>query len=183
MTQMMATVGIILCVWAMYNRSKLILRTLLTLFSLEIISTLIADAVFHDSRYMAGMWMLVELMVRCTDPLSTAIPFLGRHTVNTVQILDFSFCVWQNKLPSLTKVVSILQMTHAAAMCVLAIAQFVRQLLQMHRVMKGWQLNRYMNLLVQQGILYFLGYVPFPFFFSISSAAFRAHKQMNYRPN
>ncbi|KAG8219165.1 hypothetical protein J3R82DRAFT_4934 [Butyriboletus roseoflavus] len=48
-------------------------------------------------------------------------------------------------------------MTHAAAMCILAIAQFVRQLLQMYRVTKGWQLNRYMNLLVQQGILYFLG--------------------------
>lgn len=168
---MMVAVAMILRVWAMYNRSKLILRTLLTLFSLEIISTLLADAIFQDLRYMQGMWMLAELMVRCTDPLSTAIPFLGRHTVHTTQILNFSFCVWQNNLPSLTKVVSILQMTHAAAMCILAIVQFVRQSLQMRRVTKGWQLNRYMNLLVKQGILYFVGYVPTPMFFSVSSAA------------
>jgi hypothetical protein len=158
---MMTAVAMILRVWAMYSRSKLILRTLLALFSMEIVSTLLADSIFQDSRYMAGMWILAELMVRYTDPLSTAIPFLGHHwhTVHTTQILDFSFCVWQNELPSLTNVVSILQMTHAAAMCILAIAQFVRQSLQMRRATKVWQLNRYMNLLVKQGILYFLGYV------------------------
>ncbi|KAF8552125.1 hypothetical protein OG21DRAFT_1486466 [Imleria badia] len=125
-----ADVAMILRVWAMYNRSKLILRTLLTFFALEIVSTLLADSIFQDSRYMQ---------------------------TKTVQILDFSYCVWQNNLPSLMKVVSILQMTHAAAMCILAIAQFVRQSLQMHFVTKGWQLNRYINLLVRQGILYFLG--------------------------
>jgi len=125
-----ADIAMILRVWAMYSRSKLILRTLLALFSMEIVSTLLADSIFQDSRYMA---------------------------VHTTQILDFSFCVWQNELPSLTNVVSILQMTHAAAMCILAIAQFVRQSLQMRRATKVWQLNRYMNLLVKQGILYFLG--------------------------
>lgn len=106
----------------------------------------------------------LNFCICCTDPL----------LVQTVQILDFSYCVWQNNLPNLTKVVSILQMTHAVAMCILAIAQFVRQSLQMRRVTRGWQLNRYMNLLVQQGILYFSGYVPLPLSFSTSSAPTRA---------
>ena len=57
-------------------------------------------------------------------------------------------------------------MTHGATMCLLAIASFVSQSLQMHRVTKGWQLNQYMNLLAKQGILYFVGYVPT----SVSSA-------------
>ena len=55
---------------------------------------------------------------------------------------------------------SILQLTHGAALCTLAIFQSVRQSLQMYHVTKQWQLNRYMTLLVKQGILYFFVCVP-----------------------
>ena len=44
-------------------------------------------------------------------------------------------------------------------MCILAIVQFVRMLLQTRSVTRRWQPNRYMNLLVKQGIFYFLVYV------------------------
>ncbi|KAI9570973.1 hypothetical protein HD554DRAFT_288472 [Boletus coccyginus] len=40
-------------------------------------------------------------------------------------------------------------------MLFLVIFQFVQQSLQMYSVTKQWQINRYMNLLVKQGILYF----------------------------
>lgn len=40
-------------------------------------------------------------------------------------------------------------------MCILMIVQSVRQSLQMYQVTKRWQLDRYMILLVKQGILYF----------------------------
>ena len=65
---MVDTVPTILRVWAMYNRSKVILGTFLTLLTLEIISTLLADAIFQDLKYMSGMWMLAGLIGRCTDP-------------------------------------------------------------------------------------------------------------------
>ena len=42
----------------------------------------------------------------------------------------------------------------------LAIFQFLRQSFHMYRATKQWQLNRYMGLLVKQGILYFIAYVP-----------------------
>ena len=42
-------------------------------------------------------------------------------------------------------------------MCILVIAQLMKQLLQMYSVNKQWQLNRYMKLLVREGILYFCG--------------------------
>ena len=58
------------------------------------------------------------------------------------------------------EVAIVLQITHGTAMCMLALFQFVRQSYQMYRVTKQWQLNRYMNLLVGQGILYFIVYVP-----------------------
>ena len=57
------------------------------------------------------------------------------------------------------KVIAILQITNGAVMCILAIVQSVRVSLQMDSVTRQWQPNRYMNLLVKQGILYFLAYV------------------------
>ncbi|KAF8553917.1 hypothetical protein OG21DRAFT_1175522 [Imleria badia] len=93
----------ILRVWAMYNRSRLILSALLMLFSMEIIFTLLAVAIYSDSRNLS---------------------------VVTSQ-LDLSICVVQPTSPIWMKS------------------------LQMYRMTNQWQLNRYMILLVKQGILYF----------------------------
>ncbi|KAF8548556.1 hypothetical protein OG21DRAFT_1489305 [Imleria badia] len=123
-----ADLAMILRVWAMYNRSKLILRILLILFSLEIIFGVLAAAIYSFPR-----------------DLSAA----------TIQVLDFPSCAVQLTTPTWSKVAAILQITHAAVMCILAIIQGVRQSLQMYSVTKQWQLNRYMILLVRQGVLYF----------------------------
>ena len=64
--------------------------------------------------------------------------------------------------PIWTQVADILQITHGAAVCSLGIVQFVIQSRQMYRVTRQWQPNRYMVLLVREGILYFFAYVPFP---------------------
>ena len=53
-------VVMILRVWAMYNRSKLILGILLTTFSLEIVSLVIIAAVQSDARNLTGMWTLAN---------------------------------------------------------------------------------------------------------------------------
>ncbi|KAG8212945.1 hypothetical protein J3R82DRAFT_11307 [Butyriboletus roseoflavus] len=46
-------------------------------------------------------------------------------------------------------------------MCTFAIVRFVRESLQMYRVTKQWYPNRYMNLLVKEGILYFFAILLF----------------------
>ena len=56
-------------------------------------------------------------------------------------------------------IANISQMTHGTAMCILVIIQFVKQSLQMYRVTKQWHINRYMNLLATQGLIYFSAYV------------------------
>ncbi|KAF8554413.1 hypothetical protein OG21DRAFT_1094707 [Imleria badia] len=118
----------ILRVWAMYTRSRLILGVLLILFSVEISSTIVAVAFYSDSRNVSAV---------------------------TIQILDVSFCALQPASFAWPKVAFILQITHGGAMCILAVVQFMKQSLETYRVTKQWQLNRYMNLLVRQGILYF----------------------------
>jgi len=119
----------ILRVWAMYNRSRLMLGALLVLFSLEIILVIVPAAFISDPKNVSAA---------------------------TIQILDFSYCVVGFTPVIWTQVAAILQITHGTVMCMLAFVQFVRQSLQMYRVTKQWQLDRYMNLLVRQGILYFL---------------------------
>ena len=52
---MVAAVVMILRVWAMYSRSRLILGILLILFSLETISDVLVAATSSNPRYWSGM--------------------------------------------------------------------------------------------------------------------------------
>ena len=51
---MMAAVVMILRVWAIYNRSTLILGVLITSFSLEIIANILATAVISNPMNLSG---------------------------------------------------------------------------------------------------------------------------------
>ncbi|KAF8554013.1 hypothetical protein OG21DRAFT_1497329 [Imleria badia] len=112
--------------------------------------------------------------------LPTATALVGYVTAATFQILDFSYCIVSPTPRLWTTVITVpsLQITHSAAVCMLAIVQFVRQSLQIYYATKQWQLNRYMSLLVQQGILYFLAYVPVSFCPSVHSAVVKKRLPM-----
>ena len=78
----------------------------------------------------------------------------------------------QNGFPIWPEAVLAVQITLGALMCLLVAIQFVRQSLQMYRVTKRFELNRYMSLLTREGMFYFLAYVhvsPFDFFVLPSS--------------
>ncbi|KAF8553912.1 hypothetical protein OG21DRAFT_1522816 [Imleria badia] len=145
----------ILRVWAIYNRSTLILRTLLILISLEIIFTALVTALYSNPRNHSGMWTLVTKWYTALTYFPPPLHMLTA-AVTVIQILDFSVCAVQPRLSIWWQVAKLFQITHGAAMCILAIVQFVRQSLQLYRVTKQWQISRYSSLLVRQGILYFL---------------------------
>ncbi|KAF8135155.1 hypothetical protein EV363DRAFT_1396599 [Boletus edulis] len=121
-------VAMILRLWAIYNRSRIIIHVLLVLFSLEIIPILLSAAIYSDPSNL---------------------------TVASIQRQDFSNCRVVPKSLIWAGVTTVVQVTHGAVMCMLAIAQFVWQSIQMYQVTKQWQLNRYMRLFVKQGIVYF----------------------------
>jgi len=98
-------------------------------------------------------------MVRYTNQLSTIAPLAGHHKVAIDLILDFSICGGEPVSHTWTKVATVLQITEGAAMFSLVIFQFAQQSLQMYSVTRQWQINRYMNILVKQGIQYFFAYV------------------------
>ncbi|KAI9570975.1 hypothetical protein HD554DRAFT_291960 [Boletus coccyginus] len=144
-----ADLTMILRVWAIFNRSRTILGTLLTLLSLTIIFAVLATSI-NDKR--------VEHFV-------------------IDQILDISICEGDPVAHTWISVAAILQITEGVAMSSLVILQFVQQSVHMYRMTKRWEINRYMNLLVKQGALYFLAYVSLLSFPYISSAAMKYRKQ------
>jgi len=129
-----ADCAMILRIWAMWGRSRLILITLLPFFSVMVISSVV-DRI-----------------------ISTTVTLKNMTAFETVQILDMSFCSMQLSTQSVWHMVSIVsQIVHGALLCTLVIIQFVWQSIQMYRATQRWELSKYINLMVKQGIIYFFG--------------------------
>ena len=85
-----------------------------------------------------------------------------------VQALDLSFCTAQYNTLVWALIFASAQITLGTLMCLLAAIRFVTEALQMYKATKDFYLNHYMNLLVEECMVYFLVYVhvssfiPFP---------------------
>ena len=77
----------------------------------------------------------------------------------TGQVLNFSFCVPQNIPPIWALLLDSTQITLGALMCLLVVLKFIKEAHQMYKATKHFCLNRYMNLLFREGMIYFLVYV------------------------
>ena len=81
--------------------------------------------------------------------------------VTIVQVSDFSFCnaSW-NSIPFMFDVfMEIPRFVLGATLLILAVTQTLKHSVNMYKATKHWQLNRYMERLVRDGIIYFLVYV------------------------
>jgi len=136
----------ILRVWALYNRSRLIIGTLLTLYGTNVVSFLVYYVVFSAR-------------------------FRNHTLVGTAQVLEFSFCVSDViSTPIWAQALDSVQIVLGALMCLLVAVQFIKEALQMHSVTKRFQLNRYMKLLVREGVIYFIVILVFALFNVMANA-------------
>ncbi|KIJ61609.1 hypothetical protein HYDPIDRAFT_189505 [Hydnomerulius pinastri MD-312] len=126
-----ANLVMILRVFAMYNRSRLVLGILLII------------SILHDM---------------------TAIVYLGVYgnpsrslSVTEIEVGDTLLCSLAStvgqKVNSLFYIPGIVL---GVLLCTFALVQFARHSLEMHKALGKWQPNRYMTLLVQEGVLYFV---------------------------
>ena len=88
--------------------------------------------------------------------------------VTIVQVVNFTFC---NDSPPVTLLGylgdAVPRFILSITLLILAVIQTLKHSVEMYRATKQWQPNRYMQLLVRDGILYFLLYVPLhPFSFT-----------------
>ena len=75
-------------------------------------------------------------------------------------MLDVSYCVLQPSPTVLLEMaIVVVQMALGVSMCLLVAIQFLKESLQMYKVTKRFQLNRYMNLLAREGTIYSAAYV------------------------
>jgi len=118
----------ILRIWAMYNRSRIILGILLTSYLAEIVSSTMSSIIYSNPKNVVAI-------------------------VN--QILDLSFCSLDHISPGWNKVIDLSQLVHAGIMCMLMIIQFTIRSIHMHRATKQWQLGPFISLLVMEGMAYF----------------------------
>ena len=81
-------------------------------------------------------------------------------TVSNVQLLYITICSVIPTTQTWNIAITIVKLILSTVMCILVMAQFVRDSIQMHRVAPKRQLNRYMSLLIRDGVLYFLVYAP-----------------------
>ncbi|KAF8444574.1 hypothetical protein L210DRAFT_3642836 [Boletus edulis BED1] len=128
----------ILRVYAMWNRSRLILSILLFIYMLQIIAAVVLDGIYNTNT---------------------------RLSVTIFQVLDFSFCdisyVIGTPLVALQAYRAALRLVLSAALIISAVSQTLKQSFEMYKATKQWQPNRYMQKLLGDGILYFTVNVAF----------------------
>ncbi|KAF9232306.1 hypothetical protein BU15DRAFT_81397 [Melanogaster broomeanus] len=122
----------ILRVYAMYNRSRIVLGILLFVYIPTTISILVLFGIINNPK---------------THFLS----------ITDVEVVNMELCT--SSYNGGTKLIisqRVLSTVVNGVLCSFAIVQCIRYSLEMHKVLGKWQSNRYMKLLVQESILYFV---------------------------
>lgn len=155
-------VVMIVRVYAMWNQSKRILYLLLFIYVPQIIISIVFTAVYNTSTYLSGA---SQINLTCHSNLIQVVLHLPLPScaVTITQVMGFSACNpgWKN-IPSKLQVYQVIpRFILGALLLILAVTQTLKSV-NVYEGKKGWQLNRYMEQLVKDGILYFLVYVSVP---------------------
>ncbi|KAF8434802.1 hypothetical protein L210DRAFT_3762950 [Boletus edulis BED1] len=125
-----ADVVMIMRVYVMWNRSRIILWILLFIYVVQTITSVFADGFYQYPN----------------DHSSVTIGHLA----------SFSFCNVSADVPLALNMLQLVpRLALAATLVILAVTQTLKQSVVMYKA-KQWQLNRYMQLLVRDGIIYFI---------------------------
>ncbi|KAF9232295.1 hypothetical protein BU15DRAFT_81386 [Melanogaster broomeanus] len=122
---------LMLRVYAMYNRSRIVLGILLFVYIPTKISSLVLLGIINNPK--------IHL------------------SIADVEVVNMELCTWSyNGGTELIISLHVLSTVVNGVLCSFAVVQWIRYSLEMHKVLGKWQSNRYMKLLVQESILYFV---------------------------
>jgi len=128
-----ADLVMILRVYAMWNRSRTILSILLFFFMLQVIVSVVLPAIYNSS----GFYFTATI----TQVLNSTT--CGYSFIHNVPILLGVYCAVPRFLVS-------------AMLLILVVARTLKESVDMYKATKQWQLNRYLNMFLRDGIFYFL---------------------------
>jgi hypothetical protein len=143
---MALVVVMILRVYAMYGQSRIALGILLaTYIPLVIIGAVTPGVLYKPQFDVSGMQ--VDQSLKCN-----LLTFFSVLFGTKICMISFE------ETPILTTYFLIPMIVLSVLLCGLAVAQFARQSLETHRAIKKWRSNRYLELLVQESVIYFVVY-------------------------
>ena len=151
---LLTIVVMILRVYAMWNRSKMILYVLLFIYVPLVIVFFVLRGIYNNpNTYLSGM-----SQAKLHILLQPHICGLSFSPATVVQVMNFSFCqISLSNVPALLDLyATIPRFVLGAILLVLAVIPTLKQSVEMYRATKQWHPNKYIQQLVRDGILYFL---------------------------
>ncbi|KAF9232819.1 hypothetical protein BU15DRAFT_67137 [Melanogaster broomeanus] len=133
-------------IYAMYHRSRTILVILLASYIPSVVINFATTNIYRPHIDVSGIYDSKPN----SHLLTSTIPVLFGTTTCT---LSFNVSSSLNAYFLIPKVVL------SAVLCGFAVVQLVRESLQMHRAIKQWRSNQYLELLVRESVLYFVVYL------------------------
>ncbi|KAF8549111.1 hypothetical protein OG21DRAFT_629999 [Imleria badia] len=129
-----ADLMMILRVYAMYRKSRIVLGLLLVLYAATVVLYFISAVHYNN---------------------------LDNLSMTTPQVLDMSFCnpTYNNTSSKIGDYKLIPRLTLAALLLTLVVARLCIDSFQTYRMTKQWKTNEYISLLAREGILYFFAHL------------------------
>ncbi|KIJ08639.1 hypothetical protein PAXINDRAFT_102505 [Paxillus involutus ATCC 200175] len=114
-------------------------------------------AIYHGSRMVLGILLTSYILTIIVDFVATGIVFKSPE-INVSVMFGTTICtVSVEESPNLNIYYYLLPSgIFNVLLCGLAVAQFVRESLQMHKATTRWRSNRYLELLVKGSVMYFV---------------------------
>ena len=141
----------ILRVYAMWDRSKMILGVLFFIYVPEVAIAFIFTGIYDNpNAYVSGMYV---------SNLIGIMKIIRQFLVTIIQLPNVTYCNYSYDPP--VPLFSYLSPNFilGVILLILALIQTLKQSFHMYNTTKSWQPNQYMKLLVRDGIVYFLVYV------------------------
>jgi len=125
----------------------------------DLIMILRVYAMYHRSRIILGVLLLVYIPTTIIHLVLTGIANNpNTHlSVAAVEVFNTKSCAFAySDATNLLMYINVSRTVISVVLCIFSVAKFWRHSLERHRTLGRWQVNRYMKLLVQGSILYFV---------------------------
>ncbi|KIJ64936.1 hypothetical protein HYDPIDRAFT_28282 [Hydnomerulius pinastri MD-312] len=122
----------------------------------DLVMILRIHAMYNRSRLVLGILLAVYISAIIFPAVSLGIYF-NPNTHLSVEVINVVLCTIVLNVPSqLTIYLYVPELVLSSLLCIFALVRFVTHALEMRRALGKWQSNRYMKLLVQESILYYI---------------------------
>ncbi|KIJ08288.1 hypothetical protein PAXINDRAFT_102632 [Paxillus involutus ATCC 200175] len=114
-------------------------------------------AMYNRSRRILAILLVIYIPTLVLSITSAAYSTAQKFYLSVLAVADVKICVMGiNDIAHVVTYAIVARLVIGTLLCILAVAKFVRQSLEMHKALKQWRSDRYMKLFARESILYFI---------------------------